>query len=72
MREAAFVIPYFEQPKLHLGPITIHAFGALVATGILLAFRLGISFSATRAVADMYRPTNKVGPRGTHRAVIRI
>ena len=34
------MIPYFEQPKLHLGPITIHAFGALVATGILLAFRL--------------------------------
>jgi phosphatidylglycerol:prolipoprotein diacylglycerol transferase len=34
------VIPYFEQPKLHLGPITIHAFGALVALGILLAFRL--------------------------------
>ena len=34
------MIPYFEQPKLHLGPITIHAFGALVAIGILLAFRL--------------------------------
>jgi phosphatidylglycerol:prolipoprotein diacylglycerol transferase len=34
------VIPYFEQPKLHLGPITIHAFGVLVATGILLALRL--------------------------------
>lgn len=34
------MIPYFEQPRLHLGPITIHAFGALVATGILLAFRL--------------------------------
>ena len=34
------MIPYFEQPKLHLGPITIHAFGALVALGILLAFRL--------------------------------
>jgi phosphatidylglycerol---prolipoprotein diacylglyceryl transferase len=34
------VIPYFEQPKLHLGPITIHAFGVLVAVGILLAFRL--------------------------------
>jgi phosphatidylglycerol:prolipoprotein diacylglycerol transferase len=34
------VIPYFQQPKLHLGPITIHAFGVLVATGILLAFRL--------------------------------
>lgn len=34
------MIPYFEQPKLHLGPITIHAFGVLVATGILLALRL--------------------------------
>jgi len=22
------LIPYFEQPKLHLGPITIHTFGA--------------------------------------------
>jgi phosphatidylglycerol---prolipoprotein diacylglyceryl transferase len=40
MIEGSFVIPYFEQPGLHLGPITIHAFGALVATGILLAFRL--------------------------------
>jgi phosphatidylglycerol---prolipoprotein diacylglyceryl transferase len=34
------VIPYFEQPRIHLGPITIHAFGVLVATGILLALRL--------------------------------
>jgi phosphatidylglycerol:prolipoprotein diacylglycerol transferase len=34
------VIPYFQQPKLHLGPITIHAFGVLVAVGILLAFHL--------------------------------
>ena len=34
------MIPYFQQPKLHLGPITIHAFGVLVAVGILLAFRL--------------------------------
>lgn len=34
------MIPYFEQPQLHLGPITIHAFGALVALGILVAFRL--------------------------------
>jgi phosphatidylglycerol:prolipoprotein diacylglycerol transferase len=41
------LIPYFEQPKLHLGPITIHAFGVLVATGILLAFRL-IRRRATR------------------------
>jgi phosphatidylglycerol:prolipoprotein diacylglycerol transferase len=34
------LIPYFSQPELHLGPITIHAFGVLVATGILLAFRI--------------------------------
>jgi phosphatidylglycerol:prolipoprotein diacylglycerol transferase len=34
------VIPYFTQPTLHLGPITIHAFGVLVATGILLALRI--------------------------------
>jgi phosphatidylglycerol:prolipoprotein diacylglycerol transferase len=34
------VIPYFEQPKLHLGPITIHAFGALVATGIFVTLLL--------------------------------
>lgn len=30
------MLPYFEQPKLHLGPLTIHAFGALVATGVLV------------------------------------
>lgn len=34
------MIPYIQQPELHLGPITIHAFGALVATGILLALRI--------------------------------
>lgn len=34
------MIPYFEQPRFHLGPITIHTFGVLVAVGILLAFRL--------------------------------
>ena len=26
------MIPYFEQPSLSLGPVTIHAFGVLVAT----------------------------------------
>ncbi len=29
------MIPYFEQPSLSFGPITIHAFGVLVAVGIL-------------------------------------
>jgi phosphatidylglycerol---prolipoprotein diacylglyceryl transferase len=29
-------LPYFAQPKLHLGPLTIHAFGALVAMAMLV------------------------------------
>lgn len=34
------MIPYFHQPSLPLGPVSIHAFGVLVATGILLGIRL--------------------------------
>jgi phosphatidylglycerol:prolipoprotein diacylglycerol transferase len=34
------MIPYFEQPRLSVGPITIHAFGVLVAVGILVGMRL--------------------------------
>jgi phosphatidylglycerol:prolipoprotein diacylglycerol transferase len=45
------VIPYFTQPKLHLGPLTIHAFGVLVATGILLAIHL-IRHRAVRVGLD--------------------
>lgn len=30
------MIPYFEQPVLHLGPIGIHAFGVLVGLAVLL------------------------------------
>ena len=32
------MIPYFEQPRLHLGPITIHAFGVLVAGCVIGIF----------------------------------
>jgi phosphatidylglycerol---prolipoprotein diacylglyceryl transferase len=35
------VLPYFEQPTLHLGPITIHAFGVIVAVGVWLGLALG-------------------------------
>jgi phosphatidylglycerol:prolipoprotein diacylglycerol transferase len=31
---------YFVQPSLSLGPISIHAFGVLVAVGILVGMRL--------------------------------
>jgi phosphatidylglycerol:prolipoprotein diacylglycerol transferase len=34
------VIPYFKQPALPLGPVTIHAFGVLVAAGILIGMHL--------------------------------
>jgi phosphatidylglycerol:prolipoprotein diacylglycerol transferase len=46
------VIPYFPQPSLHLGPITIHAFGVLVA----LAMIVGMRFVRRRAAADGIDP----------------
>jgi phosphatidylglycerol:prolipoprotein diacylglycerol transferase len=46
------VIPYFQQPHLSLGPITIHAFGVMVAAAMLVGMRL----VRTRAVADGLDP----------------
>jgi phosphatidylglycerol:prolipoprotein diacylglycerol transferase len=34
------MIPYFAQPRLHLGPLTIHAFGVLVAIAVLVGHRM--------------------------------
>ncbi len=34
------MLPYFEQPRLSLGPITIHAFGVLVAVAMLVGMRV--------------------------------
>jgi phosphatidylglycerol---prolipoprotein diacylglyceryl transferase len=34
------MIPYFDQPTLSLGPLTIHAFGVLVATAVLVGYRV--------------------------------
>ena len=31
------ILPYFEQPGLHMGPVTVHAFGILLVSGILTA-----------------------------------
>lgn len=36
----AILIPYFHQPSLSLGPVTIYAFGALVAMGVLITLLL--------------------------------
>ena len=34
------MIPFYEQPVLHLGPVAIHAFGALVALGIFIGMQM--------------------------------
>jgi phosphatidylglycerol:prolipoprotein diacylglycerol transferase len=41
------VIPYINQPTLHVGPITIHAFGVLVAVAMIV----GLRFVRRRAAA---------------------
>jgi phosphatidylglycerol---prolipoprotein diacylglyceryl transferase len=50
------VIPYFEQPSLSLGPITIHLFGALLAVAILagqaIMRRRALATGIDRKVAD--------------------
>lgn len=35
------MIPYFEQPQVHIGPITIAAFGVIVAAAVMLGMTLG-------------------------------
>jgi phosphatidylglycerol:prolipoprotein diacylglycerol transferase len=46
------VLPYFQQPSLSLGPITIHAFGVLVAMAMLVGMRM----VRRRAAADGLDP----------------
>lgn len=36
-----YMIPYLEQPSLRLGPVTLHAFGIIVASSVLLGLELG-------------------------------
>lgn len=35
------MVPYFEQPTLSLGPITLHAFGLIVAAAVLIGIEIG-------------------------------
>jgi phosphatidylglycerol:prolipoprotein diacylglycerol transferase len=44
------VIPYFDQPRLTLGPISIHAFGVLVAAAVLAGYRVFRWQLATRGL----------------------
>lgn len=41
MRDYRVVIPYFEQPSVGVGPLTIHAFGVIVASSVLIGFEIG-------------------------------
>jgi phosphatidylglycerol:prolipoprotein diacylglycerol transferase len=34
-------LPYFEQPSISIGPVTVHAFGVIVASSILVGLEIG-------------------------------
>lgn len=36
------MIPYFEQPSVRVGPLTIHAFGALVAAAVVVGYTVAM------------------------------
>lgn len=44
------MIPYFDQPAFGFGPITIHAFGVLVACGVVLGAKVMQRRAATAAL----------------------
>jgi phosphatidylglycerol:prolipoprotein diacylglycerol transferase len=45
------LIPYFQQPSLHLfGPVTIHAFGFLVAAAVIVGSRLALMRCESRGL----------------------
>lgn len=46
------MIPFFDQPVLRLGPLTVHAFGAMVALGILVGGWLALRWARRRGLDD--------------------
>ena len=46
------MIPYFSQPQLPIGPITIHAFGVLVACALLVGMRIVRRRAAAQGLPD--------------------
>ena len=50
------MIPYFAQPQLRLGPLTIHAFGVLVACALFVGMRI-----VRRRAAGQGLPDREVG-----------
>lgn len=46
-----FMIPYFPQPEYHLfGPVTVHAFGAIVALSVIVGWRMAVARSRTKGL----------------------
>jgi phosphatidylglycerol:prolipoprotein diacylglycerol transferase len=45
------MIPYFPQPGFHLfGPVTVHAFGAIVALSLIVGWRMAVARSRAKGV----------------------
>jgi len=45
------VVPFFPQPEYHLfGPVTVHAFGAIVALSLIVGWRMAITRSRTKGI----------------------
>ena len=45
------MIPYFPQPEYHLfGPVTVHAFGAIVALSVIVGWRMAVARSRTKGL----------------------
>lgn len=45
------MIPYFPQPGFHLfGPVTVHAFGAIVAVAVLAGWRMSVARARTKGL----------------------
>ena len=44
------MFPYFEQPTLQIGPVTLHSFGALVALGALLGYGMLVRRAGQRGL----------------------
>jgi phosphatidylglycerol:prolipoprotein diacylglycerol transferase len=45
------MIPYFPQPEVHLfGPITIHAFGAIVALSVIVGWQMTVARARTKGL----------------------
>ena len=45
------MVPFFPQPEYHLfGPVTVHAFGAIVALSLIVGWRMAVTRSRTKGI----------------------